>query len=406
MNKLSPVIVLLGLFLLGCSKDDDLTPEEKFYDNALTSAQLTDIIGIWAIYEVEFDGTSVPVPINYPECDRDFFQFTENGDYNEYIIPNTGCVPDITTNNWQLSSGVIKITNGSGQYYEYVIVELTSDKLVFKALFDADEDGTLDILTFTSRKYSPTDIDVYSNTFYYDNNHPNFNNKILFRWEKYDGFYTFNRYEIYRTSNDCNINNAELISTIEYIETISYIDENPPAEESFCYFLRIYTNNGLLGESFGQWVSTENLDVRAVEMYDPIPSTNSIDLSWEKHDGLYFSHYEISVQNYLDGSGSGYQSTLLTTIEDVNVTTYTDSSPPYVENPVYKILVYDIFGNRNFVNNNNIPSSKESNYKRPEVLEMNTIYSVVSHPNETIIYIYMGMMKMIFLSNDLITLII
>jgi hypothetical protein len=62
-----------------------------------------------------------------------------------------------------------------------------------------------------------------------------------------------------------------------------------------------------LGESSPVNVNTSDIEVSPVNLSQPSLNNSIVDLSWERYQGYYFSHYEIEVRNYSSGSGGGYQ---------------------------------------------------------------------------------------------------
>ena len=383
-----PFILAFSL-LLSCSKEDDnedTAAEDSFYGDSLKSATAAALQGTWSIYSVEYNGQKAAVPSTYPSCGRDFFSYLPNGIYKEYLIQDTSCIPLENELNYELQDGIITISNSNFQSEEYVIIKL-DEELVFKVKADIDEDGIADILTITARKYAPNDIDIYSNTFIHKSDNQIDRSQIGFSWQKYEGFNEFDRYEIYRTVDGCNKSNAELIATIDNVNTLNYIDENPPAKEELCYFFRVYTNKGLLGESYLVTLSTNYLEVAAVELAEPVASSESITLNWQKYEGYYFSYYEIRLTNYYDSVGYDYQEEIVTTLDDINTTTFIDTAPPYFKDPVYTVFVYDVFGNKNSINNNVIKSSRTATFKRPEILELDLISATAIDKQQPIIYL-------------------
>ncbi len=383
-----PFILALSLFI-SCSKEDDnedTISEDTFYSGSLKSATAAALQGTWSIYTVEFEGQKAAVPSNYPSCGRDFFTYMPNGIYKEYLIQDTSCIPFENELNYELQDGIITISNSNFQSEEYVIIKL-DDELVFKVQTDLDEDGIADILTITARKYIPNDIDIYSNTFIHKTDDPIDRSQIGFSWQKYEGFNDFDRYEIYRTVDGCNNTNGELIAKIEDVNTLNYVDENPPATEQLCYFFRVYTNKGLLGESYPVSLTTNYIAVPAVELAEPVASSENITLNWQKYEGRYFSHYEIRLSNYYDSVGYDYQEEIVKTINDIDTSTFIDIDPPYFKDPVYTVLVYDIFGNKNVINNNEIKSSRTATFKRPEILELDLIEATAIDNEQPILYL-------------------
>lgn len=385
MNK---KLIFLGLIIFAisssCSEDDLFPKNDIFFEDALTSVTNEQIEGRWSIFKVEFEDQITDVPNNFPECGRDFFDFQSEGEYREYIFDdNFECTPEINMLHWTLSNGVITASNG---YItdQWVITELTSDRMVFKFRHDVDSDGQLDIIKAICHRYEPqTEMDIYSGTFYWDYTSDN-NDKILLKWDTYRGYNEFEKYEIYRLDESCNISNSELISTITDINQTNFIDETPPPFEDICYIFKIYTNKGLLGESLPITVSTEDIDVFPINLSEPTLSGSTVQLNWEQYQGYYFSHYAIEVRNYSSGSGSGYVQEQMAIIENIE-TTSSEIELPYFANPVFIIHVYNIFGSRTqtVIEGQN---KRSTNYVRDEILPISSIRFSAFSPNETILY--------------------
>lgn len=391
MNKFYLILSLLFLFVFfGCSKDDDPIENNKdgFYSNALVNANPSYLSGSWSIFQASYKGNLVDIPVTYQDCGRDFFQFVENGLYREYLLTTSyECQRFINDLEWDLNDGIITMTNAIGESDEMVITELTSEKLMFKLRIDIDEDGKLDILTFIARPYAPpNDLDLYSYTFQPARIESS-SDKIKFTWQAYSGFYKFDKYEIYRSKNGCNKTNVELLTTIRDVTTTFFVDENPLVQEDHCYFLKIYNEKGLLGESPLNEFQTEYLRPAKVGFSLVNTSSNEIELIWSSYSGNYFSHYEITVRNYKGGTGSGYQEYPVTIINEVETTSFVDKNPPYLRDPIYAIYAYDIFGNRSseFYTNEN---SWELNWSRPDVLKFNSIDFITIDKEQPEIYFY------------------
>ena len=384
--------VILAL-TIGCSKDNENNIDQgnidNFYSGADSSASIEQLEGVWAIFSAEFDGEQTNVPITYAECGRDFFIYSENGTYREYVFQSSACDPQINELAWELNNGVLTFTNSLGQSDDLVIIRLNSQEFVFKSRFDVDEDGQQDVLILTAKKYEPEEIDFVSNTFT-ANLDDAFDNLISFTWEAYDGFNQFDKYEIYRSSGEnCGKVNSELIATINNLSITEFTDRSPPVSENLCYFLRVYTDKGLLGES-------NYLDLRPgvfigidpISFQEPIVQTNQINLNWEPSDSPYFSHYEVVVANFPGAEASGAQEYNLTTISDINETTYIDDNPPYLENPIYVIYAYNIFGNKSTLGNNEVKSYWEVAFKREQIIPFRKILSYAIDPAESVVYFY------------------
>jgi len=385
------VLAILFILTVGCSKDDDINNDEGvngFYSNALKSANPSQLSGVWAIHQVSYQGSTADVPVTYEDCGRDFFQFIEDGTYREYIHTTSyECEKEIIDSNWDLEDGIITFSDEFSQSWEIVITELTASKLVFKVQLDIDEDGETDVVSLMAKPHAPpNDPDLYSYTF---GPAPieSSDDKIKLTWQDYSGFYDFDRYEVYRSKNGCNKTSAELVGTITDASVNFFIDENPPAKETICYFLKMYNEKGLLAESQVIEYYTEYLRPEKMEFSDISANANTINLNWLPYQGNYFSHYQITVRNYTGGTGYGYQEYPVKTIEDQEITSYVDENPPYLKNPVYAIYAYDIFGNSSsepYTDDN----SWELEWSHPAVLNFDHIQFAVPGIDFPTVYMY------------------
>ena len=390
MKNKTVYFLFIIVFFLSCSKNDDSSETiNDFFSDADRSASIEDLVGIWSIFSAEFAGQKAEIPINYAECGRDFFIYSENGVYTEYLYESSSCEPQINKLAWELNNGILTFTNALGQTDAYVITKLNSEELVFKARFDVDEDGELDVFIFTANRYIPEEIDLVTNTFT-QNSDETFENLLSFTWGAYDGFNRFNRYEIYRSAGkNCSKANSELIATITNVNTTEYTDLTPPAAESLCYYLKVYTDKGLLGESnFYNVNPSFFIRIDAISLNEPVVSDNNISLSWEPSKSPYFSHYEITVSNFGEGSGSGFQEYTIVEIDDIDVNTYIDENPPYLENPFYKVYAHTIFGNKSALRDSKSIGFWEVPFKRKEVIDYKRIISLDVDPEAPIVYFY------------------
>lgn len=382
----SKICQILCLFLLltfsFCGEDDNFTEPDIIQKDA----KKEDLVGIWSIYKVEINGKEAQVPVNFEECGRDFFTYNESGKYNEFIYQeNTTCVPIQNKLNWTLDNGIIKLTSENSSDNQIIkIKNVSKDNFVFIADLDIDGDAVKEKFTFTAYRYiPPNEVDIYTSTFQ-RKEEPPFSNHIEFRWDAYKGYNNFVKYEIYRSGKDCNLNSATLIKTIENASLNNFIDNNPIREGEACYFLKIYTNKGLLAQSEPRYVNPEFILPSNVIFNNVDLIGNEISLSWEKYMGYYFSHYEIKVQDQNKNSNSHIESVKI--ITDVNITEFLDKSPPYVNNPVYSIFVHNIFGNVS--NLNNAKSVVETNFTRPEILDLEYIKYLNFDAESSSFYIY------------------
>ena len=385
------VLYVGTLFLaLGCSKDsDDPTDPDNFYKGAITNASSADLLGYWTITQAEYEGVRVPIPINYTNCGPDFFAYRENGAYQEYLYSNSACETNRNELQWELDKGVITLSTLSGSSDELVIIKLTATELQFKARVDFQEDGTLEVVVLIAKHHTPNEVDFFTETFRQDQAAAD-DNLIRFTWQAYDGLNTFQKYEVYRSSGDnCSKANAELVATITNANEASFTDLDPPASERLCYFFKIYTDKGLLGESYLSDIPTYTIRMDPVNFNMPTVGANSIGLSWTASDSPYFSHYEILLSNITPEISTFYDNEfVVATIYDRDVTSFTDTNPPYVENPYYAIRVHNIFGNSSAICTQEATSFWEVPFKRDEILPFFEIFSLTPDAAEPVVYFY------------------
>ena len=166
LKKQTLTYLSVFILLVSCSKENDNPGNiDNFFKGAQSSASIDDLVGVWAIFSAEFDGEKIAVPINYPECGRDFFVYSRNGGYTEYLYPNDSCEPEVNRLTWQLENGVITLSNNIGQSDELVVTKVNDQELVFKSRFDVDSDGELDVLILTANRYQAEEFDLTTSTF-------------------------------------------------------------------------------------------------------------------------------------------------------------------------------------------------------------------------------------------------
>jgi hypothetical protein len=373
--------IFFTIIFYSCSADDTLYIDD-FFESKLTSSTNQQLEGQWSIYQVMFENQVTDIPESTVACGRDFFSFQTDGIFKEYLFDNSQCNPRKSELSWTLSDGIITFTSGF-ETDQWVITELSSNRFVFKIRLDLDDDGETEIYQAICERYQPP-LEIYTGNFYRANTSDTNNlEKILLKWDGYKGYNNFEKYEIYRLSDGCNINNLELISTITDSDFTSFIDETPPALEEICYVFKIYTDAGLL-ESLSTKVDTGFMEILPVNLEEPILNNTTINLTWDQYQGYYFSHYKIVVRNYSSGSGGGYQEEEFALIDDVETTSFSNEQP-YFSNPVFVIYVYNIFGDKN---NYAIESENQqsTNFQRKEILPVKQINFLASSPNETILY--------------------
>lgn len=147
------------ILMSGCSRNEDDSPfhSDPFYQGALVNADLKLLNRYWSIFQVNYEEVTIEVPKSFDNCDRDFFTFLNDGAYKEYITLDSGCIPDVQDLQWSFDKGVITLENSFKDYSEMVLVQLTADKLVFRAKFDIDDDGEEDILQFLAKPHIPNE---------------------------------------------------------------------------------------------------------------------------------------------------------------------------------------------------------------------------------------------------------
>lgn len=380
--------VFVFLSVLGCSKDsDDPADPNNFYSGAVTNAKESNLLGYWAITEAEYEGTRVPIPINYTDCGRDFFVYREGGVYQEYLYTSSGCETITSQLQWELANGVVTLSTLSGSADDLVIIKLSATEMQFKARVDIDEDGELDVVVLIAKRYTPNENDFYTQSFqYYDSD---YNYELIgYTWQPYDGFRTFEKYEIYRSQGEnCSKANAELVATITDVNETEYFDLEPPVSDQLCYFLRIYTDQGILGDSYLQTFDPSYLRIAPVNLNEPTVAGNTIALSWDASDSPYFSHYEILVRNHEGGTGYGYQEKTVAIVSDRETTSWMDENPPYFENPYYHIRVHTLFGYKTDYSTD-VTTYWQVPFKRPEILSLKQIKFYAIDPSEPVVYFW------------------
>jgi hypothetical protein len=383
------LLITCCLFTSCTNEDDSFDLNTRFYSNINKSASESDLLGTWAIFNLEFNREIVAVPIIYQDCGRDYLTFLENGIYKEYVYQSSDCSYISNTYSWSLNDGIIILSNQFNETEELAVIKLTNDELIFKTRFDVDEDNNLDILTAFLHPYIPLEIDLISDTFA-RNQSLDYRNLIRYNWDTYNGSEEFIAYEIYRSSGtNCSKNDAILIETITDVNNTIFTDFLPPKEERLCYFLRIKIKDKILGESDLLSLDTYTLEATPVNFNKPQVVNNTIILNWDKSEMPYFSHYEITYSNYAPNiTGYGEQNFPVIEITDKNVTSFIDENPPYFENPFYKINVYDIFGNKTYDSYDDNTIAWQVDYKKDEIITINSIFSNAIDPNKPIIYFF------------------
>lgn len=362
------LVLFLLLLTVACNDQDNALFNGQ--GEVQTDAKKENLAGIWSIYKVENDGNESNVLVNFQECGRDFFMYNDTGFYEEFLFQESfRCQPTKNQLKWNLSAGIITLTSIDNTASEIIkIKSLDKNVFIFSVNLDLNGDAVKEMYTFTALKYlPPNETDIYTSSFQRKVEEP-FIHHIEFGWDAYNGYRTFVKYELFRSGSACNLDDAELIKTITDININTFIDENPLISAA-CYFLKIYTDKGLLGESDPRYINPEFIYPQNVVLKNAEVNNNEITLSWEQYSGYYFSHYEIKVQNQNNNSSPFIERVKI--ITDINTTSFIDANPPYVNNPVYSISVHNKFGNES-----SLPQGinmLQANFIRPEILNFDFI---------------------------------
>lgn len=366
-------------FFISCESDDLKTSNQPTI-HIVEDAKEEDLFGTWAIYYVENNDILADVPINIEACGRDFFVYNDNI-YEEFLFQESStCTPLKNQLNWELNNGVISVTNDK-EHDKLNILKLTEDEFVFSTELDLNNDSKKELFTFTALRYTPPkELDLYTSSF----SREDYTSSIKFKWNPYTGYNKFEKYEILRADkNICSVNDAELISTITDINTQSYFDENPPENGEYCYFFRIYTDKGLLGTSNANHVNTTVIYPENIKFTEHhVSENNEVQLFWEKSLDSYFSHYEIVVQD----KNRNEKEKIVTIIDDVDTTSFTDLEPLYSSELRYTIYTYNVFGNKYKYNTDNVAYVT---LVHPEILNSSKIKYITFDADEQVMFMYM-----------------
>lgn len=344
-------LIILLLTILACEsgeEEETFTPDDD--TNVNTNVKSEDILGTWFVYSGEFMDTSVQIAPRFPVCGYDYFLFSENNKYEEVLYNNNDCVPVKKTGNWKIENGIISVSFSSGEVEELSIIDFQPSELVIRFLFDFDDDGNKDVFIANLKRYDPITNNHIATSFEKDSDETSL---LKFNWKQETDVNSFTGYEVYRSiEGSCAKENAVLLTEIEDITNTTFIDYNPPATtNTLCYFLRVYSNDVLVGESR---LLTEN----PKDLIIPnTPNMNSVSvdgetilLEWSEYEMPYFSHYEI-VYASTDGTNLLFhEEDSVKTINAIEETSFLDTDPPYIENPFYAVYAYNIFGS-NVVSN-------------------------------------------------------
>lgn len=333
--------IFFTLTFFACESEEE---DPKFTPEVNTSVKIEDILGTWYVNSGEFMDTSVQIAPRFPVCGYEYFVFSENSRYEEVLYNNADCVPVKKSGNWKIENGIISISFSSGEVEELSIIDFKPSELVIRFLFDFDDDGNKDVFKANLKRYDPISNNHIAASFERDSDETSL---LKFNWKQEANINSFTGYAIYRSiEGSCAKENAVLLTEIEDITNTTFIDFNPPATtNSLCYFLRVYSDDFLVGES--RLLTEDPKDL----IIPNVPNLNSVSvdgetilLDWSEFDIPYFSHYEI-VYASTDGTNLLFhEEDSVRTINAIEETSFIDTEPPYIENPFYAVYAYNIFG--------------------------------------------------------------
>lgn len=375
--RLLSVIILA---FLACSKEKDpFTPEVSEVD---TTVAREDIEGIWFVYAGEYMDNIVETAPNFPECGFDYVVFSASGVYKEYSYNKSDCIPRTSTGNWKIENGIIIVSSANGEDVEFPVIEFGPSKLVINFRYDIDNDGDEDIFKADLRPYDPISNYHITKSFERDSNEPTL---LKFNWKQESDLGSFSSYEIYRSSEgNCAKEDAILLAEINDISETTFIDYSPPpTQRNLCYFLRIYSNGILAGESQLQNENPEDLIIpNSVKLKSPSLDGENILLEWDEFNIPYFSHYEIVYANS-DGSNLLFhEEDSIAAIEMLDQTGFLVTDPPYLENPFFAIYAYNIFGS------NVVSNYEQVTFRRKDLVGPIYLDHIEIDNEEPIVYLY------------------
>lgn len=338
-------IITLLVFLACNKKDEKFTPEvDASTPEVDTSVTSEDIEGIWYVFAGEFMGNLVQAAPNFAECGNDYIVFSESGAYEEVLYSNSDCIPTKKSANWKIENGIIIVSSSTGEKEELPIIEFQSAELVVNLLYDFDNDGNQDIFKAYLRPYSPISKNHVANSFERDSNETGL---LKFNWKQETNIDAFSSYEIYRSQDgECSKEEAILLAEINDISNTSFVDYSPPAtQNNLCYFIRVYSNDGLVGESKLLAVNPKELTLPStLDLNNVSVDGENILLEWSEYNIPYFSHYEIVYANSDGNNLLFHEEDSIVAIDSLEETSFLDTDPPYLENPYFAIYAYNIFG--------------------------------------------------------------
>ena len=336
------------LIFLSCSKEEDKPTPEIDIDKPEVDTSVTNenIEGTWYVYAGEYMDRFIQAPPRYTVCGYDYLVFSNNGLYKEVLYSNNDCIPERESANWVLENGIITISNSQGEKEELPVIEFQSTELVVDFQYDIDNDGNEDSIKAYLRPYDPLSNNHIANSFVRDLDETEL---LKFNWKVETDIDSFSSYEVYRSvDGTCTKEGATLLTEINDINNSTYVDFDPPAtQNNLCYFLKVYSDDGLVGESELLSVNPKELTMNgALNLINASLDGEHIFLDWSEYNNPYFSHYEIVYANTDGNNLLFHEEDSIISIDSFEETSFLDIDPPYIENPFFAIYAYNIFGTK------------------------------------------------------------
>ncbi|WP_282051404.1 lipocalin family protein [Maribacter aquivivus] len=372
------------LIFLSCSKEEDKPTSEIDIDKPEVDTSVTseDIEGAWYVFAGEYMDRFIQVAPRYTVCGYDYLVFSNNGVYKEVLYSNNDCIPERESANWVLENGIITISNSQGEKEELPVIEFQSTELVVNFQYDIDNDGNEDSIKAYLRPYDPLSNNHIANSFVRDLDETEL---LKFNWKVEPDIDSFSSYEVYRSvDGTCTKEGATLLTEINDINNSTYIDFDPPAtQNNLCYFLKVYSDDGLVGESELLTVNPKELIMNgALNLINASLDGEHIFLDWSEYNNPYFSHYEIVYAN-TDGSNLLFhEEDSIISIDSSEETSFLDTNPPYIENPFFAIYAYNIFGT------NVVSNYEQVTFRRKELTGPIWLNHIEIDVNEGSVYLH------------------
>lgn len=334
------------LVILACSREDDKLTHEV--DTATPDVDISvtseDIEGVWYVFAGEFNGNVVRTAPSFTACGYDYIVFSKGGVYEEVLYSNDDCIPTKESATWKIENGIIIVSSSTEDKNELPIIDFQPSELVVNFKYDFDNDGKEDLFKAYLRPYDPISNYHTANSFERDSNETAL---LKFNWKQETLANSFSRYEIYRSQEgECSKEEAILLAKITDISNTTFVDYSPPAtQNNLCYFLRVYSDDGLVGESKLLTEITSELTMPSTFNLNNVSvDGENILLEWSEYNIPYFSHYEIVYANSDGRNLLFHEEDSIVSIDSFKETSFLDTDPPYLENPFFAIYAYNIFG--------------------------------------------------------------